>query len=431
MSSTKHVHAAGAGEVARATRRGLLRGALLGSGALVGASGLLPRVAFAGGARAARDTSGNALVFVLLRGGMDGLSLCVPHGDPDLYAARPTLAVPAPGAPSGALDLDGFFGLAPAAQRLLGAWNAGELAIVHAAGSTDPTRSHFDAFLHLELGIPNQALGALSSGWLARHLLSSAGPSPLRAAALGQTLPLSLQDAPRTLAIPDAGQFGFPGAPATAALRQQLLAAMYGANTSALHAPGVDTLAAIQLLAGIDFAGYQPAPGAAYPADSDISLGLRQCATLIKAQAGVECMVLEMGGWDLHHSLGATLGSMANLVGELSDSLAAFHTDMQGQLDRVVVVVMSEFGRHVAQNASGGLDHGHGNAMLVLGGSVVGGQVHGTWPGLAPAQLDLGDLAITTDYRDVLGEILAKHLGSTALDQVFPQHVVQFPGVLA
>lgn len=431
MDPAKHTHAAAEGEAVRATRRGVLRGALLGSGALLGASGLLPRVAFGAPRRAARDASGNALVFVVLRGGMDGLSLCVPHGDADLYTARPTLAVPPPGAPSGALDLDGFFGLAPAAAPLLGAWQAGELAIVHAAGSTDPTRSHFDAFLHLELGIPNLPLGTLSSGWLARHLASSAGPSPLRATALGQTLPLSLQQAPRTLAIPDAGNFAFPGAPATAVLREALLASMYGATPGPLQPAGLDTLAAMQLLAGIDFAGYQPAPGAAYPADSDISLGLRQCATLIKAQAGVECMVLEMGGWDLHHALGATLGTMANLVDELCSALAAFHTDMQSELDRVVVVVMSEFGRHVAQNASGGLDHGHGNAMLVLGGSVVGGQVHGAWPGLAPAQLDLGDLAVTTDYRDVLGEVLAKHLGSTALDLVFPQHVVQFPGVLA
>jgi uncharacterized protein (DUF1501 family) len=411
------------------TRRTLLRGAALASVALPSSLSALPRVFLAG-----RAGSGprDVLVHVLLRGGMDGLTTCVPYGDAHLYSARPTLAIQPPGAPNGALDLDGFFGLAPAAAPLLTPWHNGHLAIVHAAGSPDPTRSHFEAFARMELGIPLQPLGSVSSGWLARHLATVAplGSSPLRAAALVDAMPLTLASAPQALPIPDPSSYAFPGSPATAALREQLLASMYAGAGPPLSSVALDTLGTIHLLDSIDFAGYAPAGGAAYPQGSELALGLMRSAAMIKAEVDLECVMLELGGWDLHNELGALDGDMALLLSELSRSLEAFYIDLQADIERVVVVVMSEFGRRVAENGSAGLDHGHGNAMLLLGGHIDGAKVHGAWPSLAPAALDQGDLAITTDYRDVLAEILSKRLGNAALDQVFPNHVASFPGVV-
>lgn len=417
----------------RCTRRALLRGAALASVALPGGMSALPRVVLGG---APGGGSGgeprDVLVHVLLRGGMDGLTTCVPYGDAHLYSARPTLAIQPPGAPNGALDLDGFFGLAPAAAPLLVPWSNGHLAIVHAAGSPDPTRSHFEAFARMELGIPLQPLGSQSNGWLARHLASVAplGASPLRAAALVDAMPLTLAGAPQTLPIPDPSQYAFPGSSATAALRELLMHSMYAAAQPPLSSIALDTIGTIHLLSSIDFASYAPAGGADYPAASELALGLKRSAALIKAKVDVECLMLELGGWDLHNQLGPIEGEMALLLDELSRSLEAFYLDLGGEIERVIVVVMSEFGRRVAENGSAGLDHGHGNAMLLLGGHVAGGQVHGTWPTLAPAALDQGDLAITTDYRDVLAEILSKRLGNAALEQVFPNHVAQFPGVI-
>lgn len=411
------------------TRRTLLRSAALASVALPNTLGALPRVFLAG--RSGGEPR-DVLVHVLLRGGMDGLTTCVPYGDAHLYSARPTLAIQPPGAPNGALDLDGFFGLAPAAAPLLTPWHNGHLAIVHAAGSPDPTRSHFEAFARMELGIPLQPLGSVSSGWLARHLATVAplGTSPLRAAALVDAMPLTLASAPQTLPIPDPSSYAFPGNPATAALRELLLASMYAGAGPPLSSVALDTLGTIHLLDTIDFANYAPAGGAAYPQGSELALGLMRSAAMIKAEVELECVMLELGGWDLHNELGALDGDMALLLGELSRSLEAFYLDLQADIERVVVVVMSEFGRRVAENGSAGLDHGHGNAMLLLGGHIDGGKVHGAWPSLAPAALDQGDLAITTDYRDVLAEILSKRLGNTALDQVFPNHIAIFPGVV-
>ncbi|MBM3977992.1 MAG: DUF1501 domain-containing protein [Planctomycetes bacterium] len=409
------------------SRRKLLSAAVPGLG-----SGL-PRLYLRGASK--QDASAeprDVLVHVLLRGGMDGLTTCVPHGDPHLYTARPTLAIAPPGSSGGALDLDGFFGLAPAAAPLLTPWGNGHLAIVHAAGSPDPTRSHFEAFARMELGIPLQPLGSVSSGWLARHLqvTPALGAGPLRAAALVDVMPMTLAQAPQTLPIPDLSNYAFPGAPVTAALRESLIAGMYAGAAAPLSAIALDTIGTIHLLDLIDFANYAPAPGANYPAGSELAAGLRQSAALIKADVGLECVMLELGGWDLHSQLGPLNGVMALLLDELCRSLEAFYLDMLSDIDRVVVVVMSEFGRRVAENGSAGLDHGHGNAMLLLGGHIAGGQVHGTWPGLAPAALDHGDVAITTDYRDVVGEVLAKRLGNTALAQVFPNHTVVFPGVV-
>jgi uncharacterized protein (DUF1501 family) len=370
------------------------------------------------------------IVHVLLRGGMDGLTLCVPWGAPELYAARPTLAVPPPGQPNGALDLDGFFGLAPAAAPLLVPWNAGHLAIVHACGSTDPTRSHFDGLARMELGIPGQPLTAIQSGWLARHLASvpPLAQGALRSLAVHFLMPRTLLGADQALPIPDLAAFGFPGDPATSAGRRLVLTDMYASQPKPLGPAAEASLAAIDLLGQIDFAGYLPANGAAY-GSTQFARELKQVAALLSADVGVEAVFLEMDGWDTHAAQGPLAGRLADLLADLTQGLAAFDQDLHGRVD-FVVVVMSEFGRRVAENASAGTDHGHGNCMLVMGDAVAGGQVLTQWPGLAPQNLDHGDLAVTIDYRDVLAEILEKRAGNTALGTVFPNHVPSFPGVI-
>jgi len=391
---------------------------------LGGSSALAAAAALGSSAQAARATTTRpVLVQVFLRGAMDGLTTVVPHGDPDLYAWRPTLAIQPPGPPSGARDLDGFFGLAPAAAPLLTPYGNGHLAVVHAAGSTDPTRSHFDAFVRMEFGDPALPLGLVNNGWITRYLVETAAlaTSPLRAIGASSNLPYTLSGAANALPIPDFANFLFPGRPSTAPQRVAAISETHARRKAPVGPAGLDTLASIVLLAGIDFAGYAPANGAQYPA-SALGTRLRNSAALIKAGTGVEVITLDVDGWDLHADLGPLTGSMAFLLDDLTRSLEAFYLDMLGHLDEYVLVCLSEFGRRVEENASAGTDHGHGNAMFVMGGHVNGGQVFGAWPGLTVNDLDQGDLAITTDYRDVLGEILQERLGVTDLAAIFPQH---------
>jgi len=380
---------------------------------------------------AARGGGGRpVLVHVFLRGAMDGLTTVVPYGDGDLYVWRPTLAVQPPGPVDGARDLDGFFGLAPAAAPLLTPWTGGHLAIVHASGSIDPTRSHFDAFVRMEFGDPALPLGVVNNGWITRYLAETAAlaTSPLRAIGASDLLPYALSGATNALPIPDFASFLFPGKPTTAPQRVASISDSYTPRRSPVGPAALDTLASIGILAGVDFAGYAPANGAQYPA-SQLGTRMRNAAALIKAGTGVEVITVDVDGWDLHAELGPIAGNMALLLDDLTRSLEAFYLDMLGNLGDYVLVCVSEFGRRVEENASGGTDHGHGNAMFVMGGSVNGGQVLADWPGLSVADLDQGDLAITTDYRDVLGEILQERLGVTNLAAIFPQHVFSFPGV--
>ena len=429
-SDPRHAHVTGCDEYRDWSRRGFLRGAALTAAATFAGPALLPRVLQAG---APRGAGRDVFVYILLRGGIDGLSTVVPYTDGDLYAARPNLAIAPPGQTDGALDLDGFFGLNPVAAPLLGSYSAGRLAFVHAAGSPDPSRSHFDAFQKMELGIPAQPLTAASEGWMARHLMVTPPltADALRCMAVQEVLPVGLTGAPRTLPVPDLSDYAFPGDPLTAAARRATLEAMYGGLPAPLGSAALDTLATIDLLATVDVASYVPTAGASYPA-TDLGLGLQQCAALIKADVGVEVLMLELNGFDHHATQGPLDGDLAGLLDDLARSLAAFDVDMGPGMDGVTLAAHSEFGRRVAENASLGTDHGHGGLMLVMGGAhVLGGQVHGAWPGLDAASLDNGDLAVTTDYRDVLGEILAKRLQDVDLPTVFPGHTVSFPGVLA
>ncbi|MGD2110095.1 MAG: DUF1501 domain-containing protein [Phycisphaerae bacterium] len=378
--------------------------------------------------------SRDVLVLIFLRGGMDGLTTVVPHGDTNYYTPglRPTLSIPPPGEPGGAVDLDGFFGLAPAMGPLFPAYDNGDLLVVHATGSPDPTRSHFDAFQYMEYGIPLQPL-ATFTGWLARHLQVTAPASagPLRGIALSDLMPRTLSGAPETLPIPDPANFQFPGRQATAAERQAALQAAYAAASEPLSSAATNTIDTIDLLAGIDFDNYAPEHGAVYP-NTAFGQALESVAALIKAEVGVEVAMVERTGWDTHSQ---QAGAMQLLMTDLADSAAAFHTDMQDLLGGITLVAMSEFGRRADENGSAGCDHGHGNCMFVMGGNIAGGQVLADWTNdalLHPDLLYQGDsLQVTIDYRDILAEILENRLENTDLATVFPNHAPTFHGVTA
>jgi uncharacterized protein (DUF1501 family) len=412
-----------------ASRRQFLKIAA-GGAAAIATSAALPRVVLgapgATGAGAGRDV----LIVVFLRGGMDGLTTCVPYGDSELYNRRPTLAITPPGTANGATDLDGFFGLAPASVPFLEPYQNGHLLFVHATGLVDPSRSHFDSQKFMELGVIGSQSAGVDTGWVGRYLetIPPPGGGLLRGMTLTDTLPRSFDGAPSSLPIKDPSTFTLPGTASTTAARRATLAQMYSSEPDPLGAAALSTFATIDLLATIDFAGYVPANGAVYPATT-FGTQLKTMAALIKADVGVECLAADLLGWDLHNQLGPLTGAMATNLDQLSNAMRALYVDLGVDIDHVTMVVMSEFGRRAAQNASLGLDHGHGNCMLVMGGHVNGGQVIRNWPGLALANLDSGDLAITIDHRDVLAEILADRMACTSLATVFPNYTPAFHNV--
>lgn len=371
-----------------------------------------------------RDLPGDVLVVVFLRGAADVLNMIVPHGEQAYYDHRPTLAVPRPddrSAPASArvIDLDGFFGLHPALGSLTDSWRAGHLGVIHACGAPDDSRSHFRAMELMERGVEDERGPA--SGWIGRHLatLDTANPSPLRALGIGRSVPLSLRGSVPTSALRSIADFHLGGDLRSASMMQSLLSEIY-AGPSEVDELGRETLQIVRTLEQLDPAAYVADGGSHYPT-SDFGVALRQVAMLIKAQVGLEVAAIDLGGWDTHFAQGAAEGLMANLLQDLGDGLAAFHRDMQRSWDRVSVVVMSEFGRRVTENASLGTDHGHGSAMLVMGGGVRGGMVHGSWPGLRVEYLfGPGDLAVTTDYRDVLTELIQVRLRNPNAKQIFP-----------
>ncbi|MFQ5424924.1 MAG: DUF1501 domain-containing protein [Phycisphaerae bacterium] len=417
----------GCEEYVELERRALL-GAVWRAGALAAVStpAWLPRLAFAADGGTARDL----IVCVFLRGGADGLTTCVPHGDAAYYDARPRLAVPRPDAAgeAKAMDLDGFFGLPPGLSALKPIYDAGQLAIVHAAGSSDPTRSHFEAQDIMEAGSAGIASG---TGWLARHLLSIEAPQDarLRGVAASSTIPRSLAGAPATVAVPDIESYGLMGRPQTADDRQALIASMYGPAAEPARTSAANVVATIRLIDQVGQGGYTPANGAVYPED-EWGIGLRTIAQLARADVGLEVACLDLGGWDMHANEGPIDGQLNALMARFAAGLAAFHADMLDRLGSLTLVALSEFGRRVAENGSGGCDHGHGNALFVMGGNVNGGRVFADWPGLQPDTLyENRDLAVTTDYRDILAEILAHRAGNTQLDTVFPGYNPTFRGV--
>jgi uncharacterized protein (DUF1501 family) len=373
--------------------------------------------------RAVASTTGpgkKKMVVLFQRGAMDGLNVVVPFGEPNYYRMRPTIAIPEPkrGGTDAALDLDGFFGLHPSLQPLLPLFRNGQLAIVQAVGSPDPTRSHFDAQDYMESGTPG--LKATDNGWLNRALqnMPEEKPSPFRAVAFGPYLPRTLQGSAPAVAIADLKQFKMYGPQQTV---EGGFEAMYSQTVDhAMRGVGNETFEAIDQLKKINPDSYQPENGAQYPKNR-FAQSLQEIAELFKADVGLEVAFLDSGGWDNHVNEGGVQGQLSNLLKDLGQGIAAFHEDMGDRMGDVVFVSMSEFGRTAHENGNRGTDHGHANCMFVMGGDVKGGRVYTKWPGLNEDQLNQGrDLAVTTDYRSVLGEIISKHLGDKTLASVFP-----------
>lgn len=405
------------------SRRSFLKGggrslaALLFGQAAADLPGWAPRIALADPSTGPR---GDTLVCVFLRGGADGLNMIVPFGDEDYYRLRPTLAIGRPdqaSAEARAIDLNGFFGLHPSLGPLDELYRAGDMAFVQAVGSPHGSRSHFEAMAFVERGAT--APGGDYSGWIARHLLSydTQNESPLRAVAISDQLPASLGGAQPAVAVPSIEGYSLQSE--SGPVLQSVLGQLYHGDDSLLRVAAEQTLAAIDILRQINPASYQPR-GRAY-GESQFAAGLLATAQLIRAEVGVEVACVDLGGWDTHALQGAAEGTQPTLMAQLSEALAAFYEDLQDQMGSVTVVIMSEFGRRARENAARGTDHGYGNMMMLMGGGVRGAQVFSRWPGLSEEGLaGPGDLEISTDYRDVLGELLTRRLNNPALDLVFP-----------
>jgi uncharacterized protein (DUF1501 family) len=368
-------------------------------------------------AAAAAGSNNKRLVVIFQRGAADGLNIVVPHAEPSYYAMRPSINIPR----QQVIDLNGFFGLHPSLAPLKPLWDQRQLAIVHAAGSPDTTRSHFDAQDYMESGTPGVKI--TSDGWLNRTLQSelAAGHSPFRGIALGTSLPRILAGKAPAVAVSNVNGFSIAGGNPAAAPLGNTFEAMYAESVdSVLHSTGRETFEAVKMLKSADPQRYTPAPGANYP-PGRFGDALRQTAQLIKSNLGVQIAFTDIGGWDHHVNEGATEGQLATVLRDFSQSIAAFWTDLGSITADTVLVTMSEFGRTARENGNRGTDHGHANVMFVLGGPVRGGRVYGRWPGLDPSQLNEGrDLALTTDFRRVLGEAVSRHLGNTNLTSVFP-----------
>ena len=397
----------------------------------------LRRTAFAAQlARGVAGGRGKTLVCLFQRGAVDALNMVVPHGDRAYYRLRPNIAVPRPralGAPGDAqaIDLDGFFALHPSLASLVPLWKSGMLAPVHAVGSPSSTRSHFDAQDYMETGTPD--VKGTPEGWLNR-LLAARGtceecrltsdaaappaPSPFRAVAMSAQTPRILDGPEPTVAMSSLGDFTVRATSPSTIAR---LEALYRTGSADLvHASGSEMFDAVKMLRAANPQRYEPEHGASYPR-SPFGQRLREIAQLVKAGVGLEIAFADVGGWDTHVNQGGASGQLANRLRDFGDSVAAFVTDLGDRMEDVVVLTMSEFGRTARQNGAGGTDHGHAGALFVIGGAVKGGRVHGRWPGLEPEQLHEGrDLALTTDFRTVFGEVARAHLGAQRLETVFP-----------
>lgn len=392
-----------------AARRSFLKSAALGFLALGAPPAFLIRAA------GAQTTGrGKVLIVVFQRGGMDGLNVVVPFRDPSYYNLRPTIAIAEPGSGSErAIDLDGFFALHPALAPVKSIYDKGHLAIVHAAGSPDNTRSHFDAQDYMELGTPGTK--NTPDGWLNRHLHASArADSPFRGLSLTARTPRMLAGSAPVLTLSSIEEFRLRNEKMSRVLQK-----LYGDAADPLFRRGADTLFdALAMLRKIE--SQIPAAAADYPRGR-FAAALKQIGRLIKANVGLEIAFAEIEGWDTHVNEGGATGQLANRLRELGEALAAFYRDLGDRMDDVMLITMSEFGRTARENGNRGTDHGHANVMFVLGGGARGGKVYGRWPGLASEVLYEGrDLALTTDYRAVCGEVLVRHLGQKELNKVFP-----------
>jgi uncharacterized protein (DUF1501 family) len=362
------------------------------------------------------------LVAIFQRGAVDGLNVVVPHGEERYYALRPSIAIPRPDStPDSAIDLDGFFGLHPSLKPLKPIYDSGRMAIVHAVGSPDPTRSHFDAQDYMESGTPG--LKATSDGWLNRAIPNSkesaSQKSPVRAVSMSADLPRALRGHNDAVAINNLNDFQVRDPRGSTSFES-----MYaGTLDKVLNGTGRETFDAVKLMQSIQKQTYTPANGSKYPGGR-LGQSMQQIARLIKADVGLEVAFTDVGGWDTHVNEVAqkpSQGQLANLLNDFGQSIAAFYQDLGDRMADVTVVTMSEFGRTARENGNRGTDHGHANVMFAIGGDINGGKVHGEWPGLAEEQLyENRDLNLTTDFRDVLGELVTRHLGNRQIANVFP-----------
>jgi uncharacterized protein (DUF1501 family) len=362
------------------------------------------------------------LITIFQRGAVDGLNMVVPYGEQEYYRTRPSIAIGRPSAVGGVLDLDGFFGLHPRMSALKPLWDNGSLAIVHACGSPNSTRSHFDAQDYMETATPG--VKGTRDGWLNRYLqVARPGKAVLAAVALTAQMPRTLQGPATALALSRLSEFEVS---ATQDVRGSFEAAYAETAHQGLRSAAHDAFAAIRTLSAIGGRPYRPANGAVYPR-SPLGRSLQEIARLAKADVGLEIAFTECAQWDHHVNEGGASGQIANRLGDLAESIAALTRDLGDRMADTVLLTMSEFGRTVAENGSRGTDHGHGNAMLLVGGAVHGRRVYGRWPGLAEADRHDGrDLAVTTDFRDVFGEVIMRHLDvpRAAAASVFPGYGV-------
>ncbi len=397
------------------TRRALLKGGACALAAVAAPPRFLARAA------AAADGRRKVLVAVFQRGAVDGLSMIVPHGDRDYAAARAAIAIrpPRAGDAGAAVDLDGFFGLHPALAPLVPLWQSRALAVVHACGSPDKTRSHFDAQDYMESGTPG--VKSTPDGWLARAAMTVPAPrSPFRAVALGPTLPRVLRGDAGAISLASLDRFDVRGTSEAAVARKGFESLYEQGVHDLLHGTGRETFEAVRMLKSANASRLAPANGAEYPR-SRLGESLRQIAQLILADVGLEIAFTDADGWDTHVGQGAEQGQLANRLRDFGASLSAFAQDLGDRMTDVVVLTMSEFGRTVAENGNRGTDHGHATAMLLLGGGVRGGKVYGRWPGLARERLYEGrDLAVTTDFRALFAEVAGRHLAIAKPATLFP-----------
>ncbi len=421
------------------SRRAFLKDGAFALVSLGFAPSFLARTAYAQGTVARGHAK--QLIAIFQRGAVDGLNVVVPFGEAEYYRARPSIAIARPGAATdGAIDLDGFFGFNPRLQPLKPFWDNRALAIVHACGSPDATRSHFDAQDYMETATPG--VKSTSDGWLNRYLQhkqaeppshnSGEAGSPFRAVALTPQLPRMLQGSAPALAMSQIARFdiraGQNGAGAT-------FESLYAeARDRVLGGTGRDAFDAMKMLKGADPARYQPENGADYPR-SAFGQALKQIAQLVKADVGLEVAFADVGGWDTHVNQGSAQGQLATRLDDFARGISALVVDLGERMADTVVLTMSEFGRAVSENGNRGTDHGHGNAMIAIGGGVRGGKVYGRWPGLSvDRRYERRDLAVTTDFRDVFGEIVVRHLGVRDPRGIFPGYSIdaaRFPGLFA
>ena len=421
--------------MAGTTRRTFLKGGALACVALGAAPRFLVRTALA----QERRGKPKVLIAIFQRGAVDGLGMIVPHGDPDYYASRGSIAIarPAPGAAEVTIDLDGFFGLHPALAPLEPLWDDRRLAVVHACGSPDATRSHFDAQDYMESGTPG--VKSTADGWLARGLAAMPARepvSPFRAVSLGPVLPRLLRGDVGAVAMNSVADFDVretaPPMAAGGGARQGFESLYEQGVRDLLYGTGRETFEAVKMLKAAAPQRLAPANGAVYPRGR-FGDSLRQIAQLIRADVGLEVAFADVGGWDTHAGQGNERGQLAARLREFGEALAALHRDLGPRMSDVVVLTMSEFGRTVRENGNRGTDHGHATAMLVMGGAVKGGRVYGRWPGLRREQLHEGrDLAVTTDFRALFTEVAVRHLGAPA-EPLFPGFTApagSLPGLL-